>query len=76
MNDITSEITVEEYVKKNNLKKLWLCPNLVSGGKIVNPPIFSGYECAHFSIPEEIKSKLVTRHFKEDNTDCLIWKNI
>lgn len=76
MRDITEKITVEEYVNKNKLRKLWLCPNLVNSGKIVNGPTLSGLECTSSTIPSELKTKEVTRHFKEDNTDCLIWRNV
>lgn len=75
MIDLTNAPTVLEYVKEHDYSRLWLCPSIVSNGKISNPPWMYGYECTQNTIPDEIKNKKVRRHYKENNVDCIIWEN-
>ena len=74
--DLETAITVEQYInQKGIVGKVWVCPHLVSNGKISNPIIFSGIECTVSTIPEEIKGKKVKTHFRELNTECIVWYN-
>lgn len=73
--DLTNAPTVEEYVNDKGCKRLWLCPSLVSNGKIGNPPYLSGLECSASTIPDQVKGKKVRRHFNENGVECIIWEN-
>lgn len=75
MIDLTNAPTVQEYVKEHHYTKLWLCPSIVSNGKIGNPSWMSGYECSAGTIPPEIRDKKVRKHYKENNIVCIIWEN-
>ena len=69
------DATVEELVKERRYSKLWLCPSIVSTGKIDTDPLFQGFECSASNIPEFIKGKKVRKHFKENGLHCIIWEN-
>ncbi len=69
------EMTVREYVKWKGCKKIWLCPSLVSDGRISTDPILTGIECSDWGIPERIRNKKVRRHYVEEGFECIIWEN-
>ena len=69
------QFTVEEYVSKHNYAKLWLCPSLVSDGKISRNPLMQGLECTRTTIPNDIRNKKVRITFNDGGTCCIIWEN-
>lgn len=73
--DVTTSPTVEEYVKEHDCSKVWVCPHLVSNGRIGNPTYLGGVECTSSTIPEPVKSKKVRKVFKQDGFLCIIWQN-
>ena len=73
--DLTNAPTVAEFVKCNRSTKVWLCPSLVSNGKISNPSYLSGIECTGTTIPDNLKDKKVRHSFKEEGFECIIWEN-
>lgn len=76
MNSENTDLTVSQYIKqKGVVGKIWLCPHLVSNGKIGNPSTLTGFECTSSSIPEDIKQKRVWTHFREGGFECIVWYN-
>ena len=76
MRDLENALTVEQYIKQKGITgKVWVCPHLVSNGKIGNPDYLTGVECTTSSIPEIVKCKKVREHFREDNFECIVWQN-
>lgn len=75
MIDIKEPITLSEFVKGLHTQKLWLCPRLLRDAKLSQDPLLQGIECTPSTIPEELRDKHVTRHFREGKTDCIIWEN-
>ena len=73
--DLTNAPTVQEYVEQKGCSKLWLCPSIVSNGKIGNPLYLSGLECSKNTIPDIIRNKKVRRHYQENGVECIIWEN-
>lgn len=73
--DLSNAITVEEHVRRSGHHKLWLCPSLVSDGRINVNPLWQGIECTSNTIPDKIKSKLVRERFRDGGFECIIWEN-
>ena len=73
--DPESAPTVQDYVKEHNFGKVWVCPHLVSNGRISNPGYMGGIECTASTIPEEVKLKKVRKAFKQADYACIIWQN-
>jgi hypothetical protein len=76
MFDPETALTVEQYITQKGITgKVWVCPHIVSNGKISNPIRFSGIECTATSIPDDVKPKKVKSHFRELGTECIVWYN-
>lgn len=75
MRDLTNALTVEEYAQIKGYTRLWLCPSILSNGKIGNPPYLGGLECSTSTIPAEVRNKKVEKVFKEGSLQCIIWHN-
>lgn len=73
--DVTTSPTVEEYVREHDSSKVWVCPHLVSNGKIGNPTYLGGVECTPSTIPEQVKPKKVRKVFKQGGFLCIVWQN-
>ena len=76
MFDLENALTVAEYVKRYVSAKLWLCPHLVSNGKVGgNPDYWRGIDCSASTVPQAIRAKKVRRIFRENGVLCIIWQN-
>jgi len=71
---ITGE-TVIEHIKKSHYTKLWLCPSLVSDGRIGGDPLLRGIECTPSSVPKELYDKKVRTVYNDCGTHCIVWVN-
>lgn len=69
-------MTIQECAKQSRYSKMWLCPNLVTSGKLSIDPLLSGFECSPNTVPESLKDKEVVKHFAEDSITCVIWEYI
>ena len=72
---LTEETTVQAYADEHKLQKMWICPSLVSIGKIGLPPYLAGMDCSRNTIPEEVQNKKVIKVFTDNGTTCIIWEN-
>ena len=68
-------MTLTEYLKQHKYSKIWLCPDIVSDGRIKRNPLWQGIDCTPSTIPEELKEKEVVRTFNDCGSHCIIWKN-
>lgn len=76
MFDPETALTVEQYIKQKGITgKVWLCPHLVSNGKIGNPEYLSGIECTASTIPDIVRPKKVKSTFREGGFECITWYN-
>lgn len=66
---------VEELLQTCKKPRVWLCPRLLTSGRIEVHPILKGIECTKTTVPELIKGRRVVRHFTENSMDCIIWEN-
>ena len=73
--DLTTKPTIRDYVKAHKYSKIWLCPSLVSDGRIKRHPLWQGIDCTPTTIPEELKDKKVMRVFNDCGSHCIIWEN-
>ena len=75
MKDLTNALTVQEYVNERSYSKIWVCPHIVSNGKIAYDPVLKGIECTPSTIPPAIRDKKVWSKFADGSTLCVIWYN-
>ena len=67
--------TVQDLLDETRHSKIWLCPDQSSHSAFRQHPLLQGLECAKSTVPEELKSKIVVKHFVEDHFLCIIWHN-
>ena len=73
--DLQNAPTLGEYIKTHKYPKIWLCPSLVSDGRIKRNPLWDGIDCTPSTIPSELKDKKVRKTFNDCGTHCIIWEN-
>ena len=69
-------MSIAEYMSQASASRFWVCPNLVTDSKISADPFLCGIECTRDTVPQELQSKEVVKHFYEAGLDCIIWKNV
>ena len=71
-------MTVREFINQHKHDKytLWLCPNIVNNHSINQQPLEQGLEFQNYgSVPSELLDKEVTKCWRENGCNCIIWKN-
>lgn len=72
-------MNVKDFIEQNKHEKctLWLCPSVVYNDSVNPKPLEQGLEFQNYgSIPTELLDKEVVKYWKEEEFNCVIWKNI
>lgn len=69
-------MTVIECARQSSKSKIWLCPNIIVGGNVKLPMMFSGYDCTKTSIPAKLRDRNVVKTFNDAGACCIIWENV